>query len=78
MSQKAEHSAGPSGNSPGLPKFVSLKTIAKTLDVHRTTVRRWLKDAGIQPIGFGDGMRGAIRYESTEIAAWIQSKERVR
>lgn len=56
---------------------VSLKTLAELLDAHRGSVRRWLREAGIQPIALGRGRNGAIRYHWKEIEAWLASLERV-
>lgn len=56
---------------------VSLKTLAELLDAHRGSVRRWLRDAGIQPIALGRGRNGAIRYHWREVEAWLASLERV-
>jgi len=58
-------------------RTVSLKTLAAMLDTTRTSARRWLKEAGIQPIAIGRGRRGAIRYRWTEVAAWLQSRQHV-
>lgn len=56
---------------------VSLKTLAELLDAHRGSVRRWLRDAGIQPIALGRGRNGAIRYHWKEVETWLASLERV-
>ncbi len=56
---------------------VSLKTLAQLLDAHRGSVRRWLREAGIQPIAIGRGRNGAIRYHWKEIETWLASLERV-
>jgi hypothetical protein len=56
---------------------VSLKTLATLLDVHRSSVRRWLCDAGIHPIVFGRGRNGAIRYRWREVEAWLASRASV-
>ena len=55
---------------------VSLNTLARMLDAHRSSVRRWLQQAGIRPIVFGQGSNGAIRYHWHEIQAWLNSRER--
>jgi transposase len=57
-------------------KLVSLKTLAKRLDAHRSTVRRWLGEAGIQPVVLGKGPKGAIRYRWAEVHAWVDALER--
>lgn len=54
---------------------VSLKTLAQMLDAHRSSVRRWLQEAGIRPIVLGRGRNGAIRYRWHEIEAWLNSRE---
>lgn len=56
---------------------VSLGTLARMLDAHRTSVRRWLQEAGIKPVVLGRGRKGAIRYLWTDIAEWLESLERV-
>ena len=56
---------------------VSLKTLARLLDAHRTTVHRWLKKDGIRPIVFGQGRKGAVRYWWRDIQQWLDSRERV-
>lgn len=56
---------------------VSLKTLARMLDVHRSSVRRWLKEAGIQPIALSRGRNGAIRYRWSEVKHWLQSMPQV-
>lgn len=55
---------------------VSLKTLSALLDAHRSSVRRWLDDAGIRPIVIGRGRNAAIRYHWQEIQAWLHSRER--
>ena len=56
---------------------VSLKTLARMLDAHRSSVRRWLQQAGIRPIALGRGRNGAIRYRWRDIQQWIESRERI-
>lgn len=56
---------------------VSLKTLAQLLDAHRASVRRWLRDARIQPIALSNYRNGAIRYHWKEVEAWLASLERV-
>jgi hypothetical protein len=53
---------------------VSLKTLSALLDAHRSSVRRWLKDAGIRPIAIGRGKNGAIRYKWNDIENWLDSQ----
>ena len=56
---------------------VSLKTLSHMLDAGRSSVRRWLKDAGIQPIAMGDGPKSAIRYRWQDVEAWLASRDAV-
>ena len=55
-------------------RLVSLKTVAAMVDAHRTTVRRWLHEDGIQPLAVGRGRNGSIRYRWAEIEAWLTSR----
>jgi hypothetical protein len=52
---------------------VSLKTLSNMLDAHRSSVRRWLKEAGIKPIAIGHGRNGAIRYRWRDVYSWLES-----
>ena len=54
---------------------VSLKTLARMLDAHRSSVRRWLQQAGIRPIVLGRGRNGAIRYRWRDVQEWLESRE---
>jgi hypothetical protein len=54
---------------------VSLKSLASMLDAHRTSVRRWLTQAGIKPLSIGRGKNGAIRYKWDEVKSWLDSME---
>ncbi len=56
---------------------MSLKPLAELLDAYRGSLRRWLRDAGIQPIALGRGRNGAIRHHWKEVEAWLASLERV-
>ena len=56
---------------------VSLQTLAKLMDAHRTTVRRWLKEAGVRPVAIGQGRNGGIRYRWEDVQAWLDSLEYV-
>ena len=56
---------------------VSLKTLADQLDTTRTSVRRWLSEAGVQPVALGRGANGAIRYRWSDVKAWLDSLESV-
>lgn len=59
------------------PLTVSLKTLARMLDTGRSSARRWLKQAGVQPIAMSDGPKSAIRYRWPEVEAWLESREHV-
>ena len=52
---------------------VSLRTLADMLDAHRSSVQRWLQDAGIKPIALGRGKNGAIRYYWNDVKNWLDS-----
>jgi len=54
---------------------VSLKTLAQMLDAHRSSVRRWLQEAGIRPVVLGKGRHGAIRYRWRDVQDWIASRQ---
>ena len=56
---------------------VSLKTLAEQLDANRSSVRRWLREAGVQPIAIGRGAKGAIRYKWMDIQKWLESRQHV-
>jgi len=56
---------------------VSLKTLSKLLDAHRSSVRRWLKQAGIKPVAIGQGRNGAIRYKWSDVSNWLNSLEHI-
>ena len=58
-------------------RFVSLKTLAGMVDAHRSTVRRWLAEAGIQPVSMSRGRNGAIRYRWQDIQAWLSTRHEV-
>ena len=75
---------GPSGgrrptgeDAPANSRLVSLKTLAEMWDADRSTVRRWLKAADIEPVAIGRGRNGAIRYRWHEIEGWLDSLEHV-
>ena len=53
--------------------LVSLKTLANMLDAHRSSVRRWLREAGIKPVVIGKGRNGSIRYRWCDIKEWLES-----
>ncbi|MFA9478921.1 helix-turn-helix transcriptional regulator [Phycisphaerales bacterium AB-hyl4] len=68
----------PSGeDAPANGRLVSLKTLAEMWDADRSTVRRWLKAADIEPVAIGRGRNGAIWYRWHEIEAWLDSLEHV-
>jgi hypothetical protein len=62
---------------PEPPLTVSLRTLARMLDAGRSSVRRWLKQAGVQPIAMSDGPKSAIRYRWQDVKAWLESREHV-
>ena len=56
---------------------VSIKTLSELLDAHRSSIRRWLSQAGVRPISLGRGRNGAIRYRWSDIQSWLQSRNYV-
>jgi len=66
-----------SENAVPEPLAVSLKTLAGLLDAHRSSVRRWLQQAGIRPIALGRGRNGAIRYKWQDVELWLKTREHV-
>ena len=58
-------------NESDQPLAVSLATLARQLDAHRSSVRRWLREAGINPIAMGNGQKGAIRYRWSDVKTWL-------
>ena len=67
----------PRKTSEPAPLVVSLKTLAEQLDANRSSVRRWLKEADIQPIIIGQGRNGAIRYRWSDVREWLKSRQYV-
>jgi len=63
--------------SEALPKYVCLKRVAALVDAHRSSVRRWLTEAGVQPVAFGSGKKGAIRYRGNDVQAWLDGLKEV-
>ena len=65
--------------NPAVPErlTVSLKTLATLLDAHRSSVRRWLRQAGIRPISLGRGFNVAIRYRWRDVEEWLRSRDYV-
>lgn len=59
-------------------RLICVKRLAALMDCHRTSVRRWLDEAGIQPVALGTGRRGAIRYRCSDIEAWLKSLPEVK
>ncbi|MFB3893969.1 MAG: helix-turn-helix transcriptional regulator [Phycisphaerae bacterium] len=66
-------------DAPAVPErlTVSLKTLAKLLDAHRSSIRRWLSQDGIRPISLGRGRNAAIRYRWSDIQSWLRSRDYV-
>ena len=61
----------------GRPLTVSLHTLALRLDAHRSSVRRWLRDASVRPIAMSDAKNGAIRYRWADIERRLATREPV-
>ena len=58
-------------------RLVSLKALAQILDTTRTSARRWLQEAGVQPLAIGRGRNGAIRYRWRDVEVWLESLQTV-
>ncbi len=56
------------------PLAISLKALATRLDTSRSSVRRWLSEAGIRPIAMGNGPKSAIRYRWSEVRSWLEAR----
>ena len=56
---------------------ISLKTLSGMLDAHRSSVRRWLREAGVRPIVVGRGRNGAIRYLWQDVTDWLNGLESI-
>lgn len=65
------------GPEEATPLTVSLKTLALRLDAHRSSVRRWLRTAGVQPISMSDAKNGAIRYRWADVEHWLATRDAV-
>ncbi len=57
--------------------IVSLKSLAAMLDAHRSSVRRWLTEAGIHPIVVGRGRNAAVRYRWHDIERWLETRQEI-
>lgn len=57
--------------------MVSLKKLAKRFDADRSTVRRWLDEAGVEAIAMGNGPRSAIRYRLADVEQWLRERPAV-
>jgi predicted site-specific integrase-resolvase len=60
------------------PLTISLKTLATSLNVSRSSVRRWLDGAGIRPVAMNNGPKSAIRYRWSDVKVWLRSRRPVR
>jgi hypothetical protein len=47
------------------------------VDAHRSSVRRWLQEAGVKPVVLGRGRNGAIRYLWRDVERWLESLQQV-
>lgn len=71
------HKTGKSAERDVELRVVSLKRISELVDAHRSTVRRWLSEAGIRPIALGQGRNSTIRYRWRDIEQWLTSRPEV-
>lgn len=63
--------------SSGERLTVSLRTLAEMLDAHRSSVRRWLTDAGVRAVLVGRGRNAAVRYRWQDIERWLETLEEI-
>ena len=66
-----------SGADDGSLRFISLKSLSKLVDAHRSSVRRWLTEEGIRLIVMGRARNGAIRYRWSDIERWLKQRDEV-
>lgn len=67
----------PTEKKPTQRLTVSLKTLSGMLDAHRSSVRRWLREAGVRPIAVGRGRNGAIRYLWQDVTDWLDGLDSI-
>jgi len=58
-------------------QYTSLKDLSVRLSADRSTVRRWLKDAGVEAFAMGNGPRSAIRYRLSDVERWLSGRPTV-
>ena len=58
-------------------EYITLKRLASRLDADRSSIRRWLDEAGVNPIAMGNGPRSAIRFKVSDIETWLNSRPKV-
>ena len=56
-------------------RFVSVKTLAKQWDCSRTTVSRFLAQAGVRAFYFGRGPNGSKRYLRSDVESFLSRLE---
>lgn len=49
-------------------QFMSSAETAARLNIHRSTLTRWVQQGKIAPVIKGDGVRGAMFFERKEVA----------
>lgn len=54
--------------------LTTLDELARLLHAHRTSVRRWLRDAGVQAVILGGGRNGAVRYRCGDVRRWLADR----
>jgi len=57
--------------------LVSLRQLERQLAADRSTIRRWLRDAGISVVVVGRGRNAAIRYRESDVQRWLGARKEV-
>lgn len=65
------------GTDDEVQAYVSLKKLSMRFDADPSSVRRWLREAGIEAIAFGNGPRSAIRYRTADVERWLATRPAV-
>ena len=58
-------------------KPVSLAAVGRLVNADRSSVRRWLREAGVRAFVFGSGRNAAVRFRAADVEAWLASRASV-
>ena len=56
-------------------KYIGLSECAELLGAGRSTVRKWLSDAGVTAVVLGSGPGGTIRYRAADVEKYLAQAE---